>query len=200
MNEKPLPNVFQYNPLLRFIQEHEGELLFTSDSGIPLVRFNLHDAGTVMTYKKGVTMLRASGSTAPKGSWRLPFVTLKGRADHTLVFYAANIYPEHIHAALNAPRFLKDITGKFAMRKGFDRKHEAFLELHVELQSNVRPSKKMTATLTTHVTRELRRINMEYDFLWNHLVKDLTPRVILRPYQDPSHFRPGLKPKYFIKD
>ncbi|HXV27259.1 MAG TPA: hypothetical protein VD862_04545 [Candidatus Paceibacterota bacterium] len=195
-----VPNLFQYNPLLRHVARLNGELLFTSDSGIPLIRFNLHDAGTVIPYADGVAALRKSGRTVPAGSWKLPFIALKGRSDHTLVFYAANIYPEHVHAALNAEKFLGDITGKFALRKGYDRKHEAFLELNIELQPGKRPAASLARALSRHVVGVLRRINMEYDFLWNHLGKDLTPRVILKNYQDPEHFRPGLKPKYLIKE
>lgn len=191
-----VPNLFQYNPLLRYIQMHGEELLFTADSGVPLVRFNLHDAGATMSYAEGIAPLKK----IPQRTWKLPFVTLRGRADHTLVFYAANIYPEHIHAALNAPRFLKSITGKFVMRKHYDRRHDALFELNVELQPGVEKSRHLAAELTSHVTKELRHINMEYDFLWNHLDKDLTPRIVLRPYQDPGHFRPGLKPKYIIKE
>jgi phenylacetate-CoA ligase len=191
-----VPNLFQYNPLQRFIQTDGEELLFTADSGIPLIRFNLHDAGEVMSFAQGTAPLKK----LPRGVWKLPFVTLRGRADHTLVFYAANIYPEHVHSALNAPRFLNNITGKFTMRKDYDKKQEAYLELNVELQPKIRASTTLRDKLAVHVTKELRRINMEYDFLWEHLGKDLTPRVILRPYQHPTYFRPGLKPKYIIKD
>lgn len=40
--------------------------------------------------------------------WKLPIVTLRGRSDQTIIFYAANIYPEHIHHALSKQSFFSN--------------------------------------------------------------------------------------------
>ena len=45
------PQLFQYNPLLRYIESINGELIFSSASGIPLIKFNLHDRGGVRTLR-----------------------------------------------------------------------------------------------------------------------------------------------------
>jgi phenylacetate-CoA ligase len=188
------PSVFQYNPLLRYIETAGNELLFTSASGIPLIRFNLHDSGQIISHQ-------AARETAslPRGSWKLPFVTLSGRSDHTMIFYAANIYPEHIHLALNEKKFLRDITGKFAMRKDYLKNMDEFLEINIELQQDTPASPILARTLEDHIVKRLDEVNIEYRFLLAHLEKDLRPRVVLRPYQDPAHFKPGLKPKYIVK-
>jgi phenylacetate-CoA ligase len=190
------PNIFQYNPLFRHIESVNDELLFTMAGGIPLIRFNLHDSGRVIEFSKAREAMK---DRVPANAWRLPLVTLNGRSDHTMVFYAANIYPEHIHNALDHKPFLKVLTGKFAMRKDYDKKMDQFLELNVELKPGVKPTAKLAGEIRARAVKTLRRVNMEYLFLCNNLDKDLAPRIVLRQYQDPEYFKPGLKPKYIIK-
>ena len=189
------PSVFQYNPLLRYIESVNNELFFTSASGIPLIRFDLHDSGQVISYATA-----QKTATLPKNSWHLPFVTLNGRSDQTMIFYAANIYPEHIHLALNEKKFLNHITGKFTMRKDYLKNMDQFLEINIELQDRTRPTATLTRALEDQIVKRLSQVNMEYRFLQQHLEKDLRPRVVLRPYQDQAYFRPGLKPQYIIKE
>ncbi len=196
MNDTLTPNIFQYNPFLRYLDVTDGILNFTLNSGVPLIKYDLADGGTILPFSEATQHLSPS---LRRSAWKLPFVTLDGRRDNTIIFYAANIYPEHIHAALNDKKFLRSITGKFAMRKEYLKNKDEFLEIHVEL----RPRQKVTAALATaiakHATSRLLDINMEYKFLWSNLDKDIRPRVILHPYQCEPYFRAGLKPRYIIK-
>jgi len=192
MEDGPLPSLFQYNPLFRFIEAAGNELLFTSASGLPLIRFNLHDSGRIISLKEIRNLL----PRAPRPRWNLPLVALKGRSDRTVIFYAANIYPEHIHAALNHAPLLKKITGKFVMRKDYWKNMDEYLEINVELRHNAKGSDVMKRQIETHLVKILKEINMEYLFLCNNLEKDLRPRVVLWPYQSEKYFKAGMKPKY----
>lgn len=190
------PDLFQYNPLFRYIESIHNELVFTSASGIPLVRFNLRDSGSVVSFETIKKELKIGGAK----DWKLPFVALWGRSDQTIVFYAANIYPEHIKAGLDDRRFYGKLTGKFVMSKNYLKNMDEFLEINIELTKGVKASKGLAQTIQRKVVEKLREINMEYLFLCNHLEKDLTPRIVLWPYQHEKHFRPGLKPKYILKN
>ncbi|MDR3642060.1 MAG: hypothetical protein P4L74_00330 [Candidatus Doudnabacteria bacterium] len=195
------PNVFQYNPLLRYVEGVNRELIFTSDSGLPLIRFNLHDSGKTLNFKQAATALDSGNKNwraniKPWPLWQLPFLALWGRSDHTIIFYAANIYPEHIHAALHQKPFLRNLTGKFTLHKGYKKNMDEFLEINIELRPNVKKQNTMAKNIQQAVVEKLEGINMEYQFLRNHLEKDLVPRVKLHPYQHPAYFKPGLKPKY----
>jgi phenylacetate-CoA ligase len=197
------PQTFQYNPLLRYIESVTGELVFTSASGLPLVRFNLHDRGTVFSLRHTEEVARACRKkivahfSSQKGRPpQLPLVALWGRSDHTVIFYAANIYPEHIKAGLCVPAFLRKLTGKFTMRKGSLKDLDEFLEINVELQPNVKPTQALAAGIQAAVVRQLEGANMEYRFLRGHLDKDIVPRIRLWPYGDAKYFKPGLKPRY----
>lgn len=190
-----LPSVFQYNPLFRYIEEVKENLVFTTASGIPLIRFNLQDGGKILPYSKVANSLNVDKAVI-KESWKLPFISLKGRSDHTIIFYAANIYPEHIHAALHKQSFFKQLTGKFTMKKGYKKNMDEFLEVHVETKIGAKLSEKLNKSIQVSIVRTLEKLNIEYVFLQGNLGKDLTPQVVLHPYQAEPFFKPGLKPRY----
>lgn len=190
--DKPLPNLFQYNPFFRYIESVNDELIFTSASGVPLIRFNLHDSGRVLPL--------GTVRGAKPNAWQLPLVALWGRSDQTLVFYAANIYPEHIKLALEERQFLRKLTGKFVMRKGYLRNMDEYLEINIELKKGLKPAKTLARRLTGRIVKKLEAINMEYLFLRTHLDKNLVPKVVLWPYQSEKYFRPGLKPRYIHQE
>jgi phenylacetate-CoA ligase len=191
-----IPNVFQYNPLFRYIESSDGALAFTSDNGIPLIKYDLGDGGTIVPFAQAAQHL---SSRELRGAWKLPFITLDGRRDHTIIFYAANIYPEHIHLALNKSVFLRKITGKFAMRKDYLPNKDQFLEINVELRPNEKPTPELTISIEESIVEKLLTVNMEYAFLSKNLDKNIRPRVVLHSYQNDPYFRPGLKPRYIVK-
>ncbi len=202
---KLVPNLFQYNPFFRYVESVDKELLFTSASGLPLIRFNLHDAGEVISFKDVVNHLAKVypkwKSRLPKNTvlWQLPFVSLRGRSDYTTIFYHANIYPEHIHIALNHRPFLRKITGKFAMRTDYLKNMDEFLEINIELRPGVKPNKKLGHLIQNQIFRRLRQINMEFLDTSNKFPEKTVPHIVLCQYQDEKYFRPGLKPKYILK-
>ncbi|HEY4509703.1 MAG TPA: hypothetical protein VJC15_01810 [Candidatus Paceibacterota bacterium] len=186
-------NLFQYNPFLRYIESVKDELLFTSASGVPLIRYNLHDMGRIIPV---VQVKRAF----PKLNiqWQLPFLALGGRSDYAVVFYAANIYPEHIRQALDHKPFLDKITGRFVMRKDYTKKMEEFLEVNIELRRGVKQDTTFERITQKRMVEHLQKVNMEYLFLWNNLKQDIRPRIKLWPYQHEKYFKLGLKPKYIL--
>ncbi|MCC2666574.1 MAG: hypothetical protein K0S63_490 [Gammaproteobacteria bacterium] len=200
-----IPNLFQYNPLIRYIENENNELIFTSASGLPLIRFNLHDKGEVITFEqmsnqilqiapKWQKELKSLGEKYPM--WRLPFVTLYGRSDYTIKFYAANIYPEHIQQALNQEKLIDKLTGKFIMTKGHLENMDEYLEIHIELALDVKTSEISVDDIESSIVEVLKKINMEYLFLTKHLEKNLRPQIQLHEYQDKTYFPAGLKPAY----
>ena len=190
-------NLFQYNPFLRYIESVKDELLFTAASGIPLVRYNLHDMGRIISLEAAK---RAMPKLKPR--WQLPFLALGGRSDYTIVFYAANIYPEHIRQALDHKPFLSKITGKFVMRKDYTRKMEEFLEINIELRNNIRLDSSFSRDIQKRVFDHLQKVNMEYlDMSSRHVGKSRSiPRIKLWPYQHEKYFKPGLKPRYILQE
>ena len=201
--KKHAPNIFQYNPVHRYIEEIKKELIFTSNSGVPLIRFNLHDTGVLRNATGLAEKLNKHSSEWKKPiikfpMWDLPVIAMWGRSDYTVVFYAANIYPEHIHSALHKDPFLNVLTGKFTLRKGYKKNMDEFLEINLELKKPVQNVRNLELKIQTEIFEKLKKINMEFLDASLKFPKKIIPEIKLWPYQHSKYFRPGLKPKYII--
>ncbi len=201
---RSLPQLFQFDPRLRYVEDVNGALLFTANSGIPLVRYSIGDRGEVWRmehFREGVSKNDPRlGRLLKTGSyWNLPMIILRGRLDHAVLFYGINMYPEFFHHALNSQSFLREITGKFTVEKRHNKKMEQYLVVNIELQQDTKMSKLLARKLEDHIQRTLSEVSIEYRFLVQSVKKVLRPKVVLWKFQSPEYFTPGVKPKYIIK-
>jgi phenylacetate-CoA ligase len=116
-----LPMVFQYNPLIHFLEVNEvGEVVCTVsrlDLLAPRIRYNVHDSGGIVDFARVRTVLKEFGFDldhldravevhGPRGPlpWArpipLPFLWIHGRRDATISVMGSNIYPEDFEAVL----------------------------------------------------------------------------------------------------
>lgn len=110
-DETRTPMVFQYNPLETYLEVNEqGQLLctLTSTSVLsPKLRYNINDEARLMDWQElsGVLAQRpdwAAGSAEAfaRQGMKLPLLLLFGRADATISFMGANIYPQDVENGL----------------------------------------------------------------------------------------------------
>lgn len=109
--EGSLPSFLQFNPATVFAEEVDGELTFTALSGIPVVRYNIHDRGGVLAFDDVMRAVQECGHDvyamleergySRREVWNLPFFHCFGRTDGTVCVCGANVYPEHVEAALS---------------------------------------------------------------------------------------------------
>ncbi len=116
-----LPMVFQYNPLIHFMEVNDERELVCTVSRLdllsPRMRYNVHDQGGLVEYARVKEILARHGLdldrlgalpevAGPRGPlpWAdpipLPFVWVNGRRDATISVMGANIYPEDVEATL----------------------------------------------------------------------------------------------------
>ena len=116
-----LPMVFQYNPLIHYMEANAlGEVVCTVsrlDLLAPRIRYNVHDSGGIVGFAQVKRTLKDFGydldrlhETAevhgPRGPLRwarpipLPFLWIHGRRDATISVMGSNIYPEDIESVL----------------------------------------------------------------------------------------------------
>jgi phenylacetate-CoA ligase len=203
---KEIPSLFQYDPTLRFIETAGDELLITAKSGIPLIRFNQHDGGSLLSERDIAaaltTVSRAQTDEIRRYTrrrWELPFVSLHGRTDRTLTFYAANIYPENVQAALGEKRYVSLLTGKFAMEIRHTKSMDQELVIHIELVEKGKGGRALELQLAQDIEAVLKRVNSEYADALSHVHKPMSPIVTLHPYAHPRYFPQGVKPRYLLK-
>jgi phenylacetate-CoA ligase len=120
-SDSRLPMVFQYNPLIHYMEVNDlGEVICTVsrlDLLAPRIRYNVHDAGGIVDFETVRGVLREHGFDidhlnrapevhGPRGRlpWArpipLPFLWINGRRDATISVMGSNIYPEDVESIL----------------------------------------------------------------------------------------------------
>ena len=115
--ESRLPTLVQYDPGHRYFEEHDGTLVVSGDSGVPLVRYHIADEGGVIGYEEMSAFCATHGfdplaAGLDRGIHPMPFVYVFGRSQFTVSYFGANIYPETSPSASNSRRSATGVTGK----------------------------------------------------------------------------------------
>ncbi|MBS3964199.1 MAG: phenylacetate--CoA ligase family protein [Methylomonas sp.] len=200
--ESRLPTLVQYDPCNRFFEVDNGTLVLSGESSVPLLRYHIADQGGVSSYDELWQFLRDHGINGladldlpPTYQPRhLPFVHVFGRADFTVSFYGANIYPENITIGLERPAFASWLTGKFVLRVDENQGGDKVLAIAVELLPGVGPAPDMAAMIADSVRHHLLRLNSE--FAHYTPPERQTPVISLHDFGDPNFFPVGVKHRY----
>jgi phenylacetate-CoA ligase len=191
--EARLPTLCQYDPLHRYFEAEDGNLLFSGDGGIPLLRYKILDRGGVADFEhftRRVGVAVADGVTVR----HQPFVYVFGRSNFALSFYGANVYPENVAVGIEQPALLAALSGKFVMQIQHDADQNPLLDIAVELLPGQSPSDALRDDVAASIQRELERLNSEFK---NYAPADRRrPTVHLLPHADPSYFPLGVKHRY----
>ena len=194
-----LPTLVQYDPLSRFFETRDGTLLFSADTGVPLIRYHIADEGGTLTYPQLLAFCADHGfdplaELGERDAPPLPFVYLFGRSLFTVSFFGANIYPENIAAGLEQPGVSDWVTGKFVLEVTEDADRDRQLAVTVELAPGETGSTDRERRAAASIQTQLRQLNSEFA----HYVPEnyQTPRITLLPAGDPSYFPRGVKHRY----
>jgi phenylacetate-coenzyme A ligase PaaK-like adenylate-forming protein len=196
--EARLPTLCQYDPTHRYFEAEGGALLFSGDSGVPLMRYQILDRGGVIPYAEMRARLQELGVTLEPSAGgperELPFVYVFGRSSFAVSFYGANVYPENVAVGLEQPELSRLVTGKFVLEVVHDREQNAALSLTVELCAAIAPSPELERAIARSVRDHVERQNSEFA---NYVPAERrTPLVTLLPLGDPGYFPPGIKHRY----
>ncbi|MEV4571376.1 phenylacetate--CoA ligase family protein [Nonomuraea sp. NPDC049419] len=192
--ESRLPTLVQYDPGVRYFEEHEGTLLFSGDNGVPLIRYHIADEGGVLPYDRLLSFVGERGFTPSVSGPERPFAYVFGRSHFTVSFYGANVYPENVAVGLEQPEVSGAVTGKFVVEVGEDERRDRFLTVTVELMPGERPSDEFADAAGEAILGQLLRLNSEFAA---YVPADRQrPFVRLREAGDPEYFPPGAKHRY----
>jgi phenylacetate-CoA ligase len=199
--ESRLPTLCQYDPLHRYFEVEDGNLLFSGDGGVPLLRYRILDRGGIHGFEAMAATLGESGLAlaAELGARAvpmraLPFVHVFGRNNFALSFYGANVYPENVAVGIEQPELLTALSGKFVMQIAHDADHNPLLDIAVELLPGQSPSEALERDAAASIQRHLERLNSE--FLSYTPPERRRPRVRLLPHAEPDYFPLGVKHRY----
>jgi phenylacetate-CoA ligase len=203
--ESRLPTLVQYDPASRFFETHDGTLVVTGENSVPLMRYHIADKGGLITYEEmrdflnghGIDCLAELGLENGYQPRNLPFVYVFGRADFTVSYYGANIYPENVTVGLEQPHIMAWLTGKFVLETQEIEGGDKVLHIAVELLSGIEPNETIAPVIAESIRTQLLRLNSEFA---NYIPHERQMPIITQiSFADPGYFPPGVKHRYTRK-
>lgn len=181
----------QYSPEDIYFEKVGAELVFTINSAIPLIRYNIHDIGDVYSQENVAALLKKYNLDKEAKKLGLlnnmPMLVKKGRTDVAVTFYALNIYPEHIRAGVEDHRVSKHLSGNFAgYHKFTDNNRREELHFEFELVEGQKPNPALVKKVTASIIENLLKKNIEYRKLRQVIGTKSDPVVHLVAQQDIS--------------
>jgi phenylacetate-CoA ligase len=179
------PVLVQFNPKHTYLESIKGELLLTSNTSIPLIRYNIHDIGKILSFaetKKLLKKYNLIGQAEKIGleDWQMPFIIKYGRTDVAVTFYALNIYPEHIEAGLKDKRIKEMVSGNFrAFSQTAKNNQDEQLNFEIELSEKYKVSKESLKKISNSVIDNLTKINTEFRKLHSTIGQKALPKIKL---------------------
>ena len=202
------PTLAQYIPQFTSFEEYGGELYLTGDNAIPLVRYAIGDHGGVFMFDELAKKLKDHGIDFEKEArikgikdfvYQLPLVYVYERVDMATTLYGLQIYPETIREVLIESPMNKYLTGKLTLITKFDKKHDQYLEINLELRKRRSMTKKIEKMLLNQIIANLRLKNSEFRELSNFLKERVNPKLVFWHAEHPLYFKPGIKQKWVKK-
>lgn len=189
-SDNRIPSIVQYNPLTKFFENIDNELVLTSLNGLPLIRYNTRDAGSVFFMSEFLELLKSSIPNLDvelhkercENYWDLPVAYLFGRSDMTATIYGVNVYPENIRASLFHRTIRNFTSGKFFLRTLHDNDGNQTLEINLELQKNIKIGKKFIKEIRKAIVSCLRENNSEYSKLYESIGRKVEPKIVTRAF------------------
>ncbi|CAN5162340.1 phenylacetate--CoA ligase family protein [soil metagenome] len=185
-----IPSLVTYYPEQRYFEEVDGNLIFSADNSLPLIRYQIGDQGRLVSGAEIWDVLKANSISIPaelESLRELPYLTIYGRTDVATTFYALDIYPENIRYGLEDRRFDKYLTGKFVLKTdNHPVTQEQILNLKLELKPDVQSIDVPVDDITEAVLMSLKKFNSEFSRLYQEIGAKAHPNVVLLPTDSPE--------------
>lgn len=173
-----IPHFFQYNPLNIYVECLNSELLYTAKSGIPAVRYNLHDSGGLLSYNKMLSVIAKKFDLSKILNrfkpFHLPLLYLLGRTDGVISVSSANVYIEQLKAILNDTKLQKQLSGRFYAYSRFDSDFKPEFHVFVETDRIATTDKEY---ITDYFVKRLCAINQDYKEFYTTDKKQYKPHM-----------------------
>lgn len=171
-----VPHLFHLADAAVFLEAVAGELCVTKWQGIPLVRYNLHDAVRLLRWREIVRLVAAQAGPGDADLARrlaaaaeLPdIVAVTGRADSCLLLCGTNLTEAMLDAAVRAPELAPWLTGNYRARVPLEAGRQR-LELTLEFRSGVAPDATALGALYPLLIGALGRAQPEFKDDWEKI-------------------------------
>ncbi len=197
-----LPMVFQYNPLIHYLEVNSDSEVVATVSRLdllsPRIRYNVHDEGGVARYGRVRSVLRKHGydldrlgrepaAQGPRGPlpWTepvaLPFLWIFGRRDATISLMGANIYPEDVEATLYGEPAVAAAVRSFQLTVVQDESDTPRPCVLLELNEGVTVNEAWRAERAEHIRDGVAALSRDYRTSLDEYPEAMLPVVRTHP-------------------
>ncbi len=201
-----LPSIHQYDPSRAFLEVEDGEILLTKAGPVPLVRYNTHDCGGLLTpdavqeccREHGYDLLaelRARG-LGPEALSPRPLLYVFGRSDAVIV-QRANVSVHHVAHVLEGDALHALSSGNFELGASTDADGRATLHMTVELREGVEATDAVRERFQSELLAGLLAVNSEFRDAYHSTAGRLALEIELVPA---GWFSRGLKQRRRVRN
>ena len=197
-----LPMVFQYNPLIHFMEVNDQSEVIATVSRLdllaPRIRYNVHDEGGLARYGHIGRVLRDHGYDlcllgsypavhGPRGPlpWTdpvpLPFLWIFGRRDATISVMGANIYPEDVEATVYREPAVAAAVHSFQLAVVQDESHTPRPGVLLELNEGVAVDDAWREERAVHIRDGIAALSRDYRTSLDEYPEAMLPLVETYP-------------------
>ncbi len=202
-NSQRLPALFQYYPEHKYIEAVDGEIVITATAGIPLVRYNIHDQGGIVSAvdvrKQRELSAELERLESQNQATKLPFVYVFGRKNQMAVLYGANIYLEHVRHAAESRSIREYLSGKIILVTKEDDRNDQRLYIEMECSQDISPSEDMEKEIQKKIEEVLLDMNSEYRVVRQSIGEKAMPIIKLHVHGSEQFHQKGMKHKWTNK-
>lgn len=153
------PSFFSYDPQAKYLEAYKGEILITADQPIPLIRYNIHDRGGILTGSQLQQISKDAACADFPQKLAENYVYIYGRSDAVLL--TANIYIEDIRFCLEKSQFHSRLSGNFQYGVQETKSFKKQLVVHVYLKANKSLTKSEQKQFKTEFVKHLLQVNTD---------------------------------------
>lgn len=203
------PTLAQFNPDFIEFHETDQEVILTGNSALPLVRYAVGDRGGVIEFDTMQKILKKNGIKLRKEAKKAgitstihkhPFVFVYERTNFSVTLHGINIFPEFIKEGLLDPELADLLTEKFTMITKFDRRHNQYLEINLELQPGVKANTHLKHLAKKIVRDKLIEKSSEFAEISKSPKSKNLISLVFWHNEHPKYFAPGVKQKWVLKE
>jgi phenylacetate-CoA ligase len=173
-----VPHFFHFTAPDVYLEDVDGELCVTRWQGIPLIRYNLHDAVTLLDAPSLWRVLEGSGLLTeperghlePLGTAGLPpdLLAVHGRADRALILCGTNITESMLDESVRCAELESTLTGVYEAEILYDDERQ-YLGLELEVRKDVPIDARLGDNLHAALVGALGRAQPEFLDDWRNV-------------------------------
>lgn len=186
------PSFFTYDPSVKYLETVNGEIIITADQPIPLIRYNIHDRGGLLSDDQLRQWEKQFNLKNFPPKLNSHYVYVYGRSDAVLL--TANIYIEDIRYCLEKSVLHSKFSGYFQYGVQEQKNLKKRLVVHIYLK----PGQKVTTAEKNLFEKEflplLLKVNTDLRVLKG--VKISHPKIVFKP--EPENKFKKTKFSYFL--